>query len=139
MSLVFVLKLLPVLIAGVCIVFACLPERYRTISQPVITDGEVVSQVTQRIYRHHNEIQTIAPVVRYMTAQGERTATSRQFVPEWQYRWKQGDSIRICYSKLQPDVFQICQDSKTEWRKFILLTIGIGTLIAYTVLGVQYF
>lgn len=135
---VLILKLLPILVAGICILLACLPKQHRNIKQPVIIEGEIISQVTQKIYRNHSEIETIAPVVRYMTEQGEQIATSRQFFPEWQYDWKQGDNIRICYSKLQPDIFQICQDSKSEWKKLILLTIGIGTLIAYAVLWVEY-
>ncbi|MDE7094478.1 MAG: hypothetical protein K2O52_06175, partial [Oscillospiraceae bacterium] len=87
---ILILKLLPILIAGICILLACLPEQHRNIKKPVITEGEIISQVTQRIYRNHSEIETIAPVVRYMTEQGEQIATSRQFFPEWQYYWKQG-------------------------------------------------
>ena len=136
---ILVLKLLPILIAGICILLSCLPEWHKNIKKPVITDGEIISQVTQRIYRNRSEIETTAPVVRYMTEQGEQIATSQQFFPEWQYSWKQGDKIRICYSKLQPNVFQICQDSKTQWRKIILLTIGIGSLIAYAVLWIKYY
>ncbi|MDE6004206.1 MAG: hypothetical protein K2G88_02335 [Oscillospiraceae bacterium] len=139
MNLILILKLLPVLIAGICILLACLPKRYKNIAKPVITEAEIISQVTQKIYHNHSEIETIAPVVRYMTEQGEQVATSRQFFPEWQYYWKQGDKIKICYSKLQPSIFQICQDSKTQCKKLILLTIGIGILLAYAVLWVQYY
>ncbi|MDE5769706.1 MAG: DUF3592 domain-containing protein [Oscillospiraceae bacterium] len=134
----FILELIPVLIGLLCVILAFLPERHPGMKQLVFTDGEVISRVTQKIYRHHSEIEMFAPVVKYDTEHGERIVTSQHFVPEWQYPWKRGDKIRICYSKINPDRFRICQDSKTQWRRMMLCTFGIGTILAEIVLLLQY-
>ena len=131
-------RILPVLIGMLCIVTALLPERYREIRNPVITEGEVISIVTQRIYRNHSEIHALAPMVRYQTEHGEIKAASRQFVPDWQFVYKTGDKVRICYEKSQPDKFRICHDNAWQFRRTLCLTVGIGILTAYAVLQIQY-
>lgn len=138
-NLYLILELIPVLIGLLCMILAFLPDRRLSgLKQPVFTDGEVVSYVTQKIYRHHSEIEMFAPVVKYSVEHQERTAVSQHFVPEWQYPWKRGDKIRICYSKTNPAQFRICQDSKAQWRRMALCTFGIGTIFAEIVLLLQY-
>lgn len=138
LNLYVVLELIPVLVGLLCVVIAFLPERHAGLREPVFTDGEVISRVTQKIYRNHSEVEMFAPVVRYTSESGELTATSQHFVPEWQYPWKRGDQIRICYSRSHPEQFRICQDSKTQWRRIALCTFGIGTILAEIVLLLQY-
>lgn len=137
MNLVLILELFPFLVGLSCVILAFVP-RHSGLKQPVFTDGEVVSHVTQKIYRNHSETEMFAPVVKYNTEQGEHTAVSQHFVPEWQYAWKRGDQIRICYSRVSPDQFRICQDGKAQWRRIVLCTIGIGTILAEIMLLLQY-
>lgn len=135
---ILLLELLPVLIALACIAAAFVPVRRSRISHPCYTKGIVVAHRTQRMYKHRSETEAFAPVVRYNTPKGEITAASRVYVPEWQYRHKIGDQVQICYHAQQPDIFQICRDGG-EWRRGVLLTLGIGTLLAYGVLWIQYY
>lgn len=128
--------LMPVLIALGCIAAALIPTGHN-VPHPCYTEGIVVAHKSQKIYRNHSETEAIAPVVCYQTPDGEITATSRSYVPEWQYRHRIGDRVKICYNAQQPDIFRICGDG-SPWRKGILLTVGIGTLLAYGVLWVQY-
>lgn len=129
---------LPVLIGLVCIVLAFVPVRRGRIPHPCYTEGIIAGRRSQRMYRHHNEAELFAPVVRYSTPQGEITAVSRTYLPEWQYGFRTGDTVKICYHAQQPDVFIICSDS-SGWRRGVLLTIGLGTILAYGVLWLQYF
>ena len=131
-----VLMLMPVLIALGCIAAALLPVGHK-VPHPCYTEGIVVAHRSQRIYRHRNETEAFAPVVRYTTPNGEITAASRSYVPEWQYRHRTGDKVKICYNAQQPDLFRICGDG-SAWRRGVLLTVGIGTLLAYGVLWIQY-
>lgn len=128
--------LMPVLIALGCIAAALIPTGHH-VPHPCYTEGIVVAHKSQKIYRNRSEIEALAPVVRYNTPDGEITATSRSYVPEWQYPHRIGDRVKICYHAQQPDVFRICGES-SPWRKAVLLTVGIGTLLAYGVLWIQY-
>lgn len=131
------IELLPVMIGLVCIAAAFFPVRSGKVAHPCYTEGTVVAYRSQRMYRHHSETEALAPVVRYTTPDGEITAVSRHYVPEWQYRHQSGDRVKVCYNAQQPDVFRICGDGG-EWRKGVLLTVGIGTLLSYGVLWIQY-
>ena len=132
------LLLSPVLAAVICIILAFVPVRKGRIAHPVCTTGTVVGSRCQRVYKNRSETDSFAPVVRFRTEQGvEITAASRCYLPEWQYRRRTGDRVKICYDRTQPDVFCLCDES-SEWRKIALLTFGIGTLAAYAVLWVQY-
>lgn len=131
------LLLLPVLAAVGCIIAAFIPVRKGRIAHPVCTMGTVVGKRTQRVYRNHSETEAYAPVVRYETTQGEIVSASRYYLPDWQYHRRTGDRVKVCYDRTQPDLFCLCDES-SHWRKITLLTFGIGTLVAYAVLWVQY-
>ena len=128
---------LPVLIGVCCIGAAFIPVRKGRIAHPVYTVGTVVGSRRQTVWRNRSETESLAPVVRFETASGEITAVSRYYLPEWQYRRKTGDKVKICYDRTQPDVFCLCDESST-WHRTALLTFGIGTLAAYGVLWEQY-
>ncbi|MBE6877529.1 MAG: DUF3592 domain-containing protein [Ruminococcus sp.] len=132
------LKLLPVLIGISCIIIGWIPECHRTIRNPEFTKGEIVGTVTQKIFQKHSEAFSFAPVVRYHTAQGERESTARNFVPEWQYHYRTGDKIIICYDKSNPQIFEIHNGSRYAFRKTLCMTAGIGILTACAVLWIQY-
>lgn len=132
---IWVIRLLPAAAALVCIVLGLLPQR-RGVSHPVMTEGTVIGSRRQRIPQRRGEIEVFAPVVCYATPDGEIEAVSRDFVPEWQYDHHPGDLVQLCYDAQQPDVFRLTKGG--TWRRVICLTIGIGTLIAYGVLLVQY-
>ena len=135
---IWLLKLLPVLIGIICIIIAWIPEHDKSIKTPVVTQAEVIDCVTQKMFRKQGEIISYAPVVRYQTEQGEFTATARVFVPEWQYRYRTGEKITICYEKTNPYIFGIRNGSRFEVRKLLCMTAGIGILTAYAVLWIQY-
>ena len=128
---------LPVLIAAGCIAAALIPVREGNIAHPAYTVGTVVGNRSQKVWKNRSETESFAPVVRYETEKGEITAASRYYLPEWQYRRRIGDTVKICYDRTQPDVFCLCDESST-WRKTALLTFGIGTLAAYGILWGQY-
>ncbi|MCR4647245.1 MAG: DUF3592 domain-containing protein [Oscillospiraceae bacterium] len=132
---IWLIRLVPAVIAVLCIILAFVPGRRGKIDHPAAAQGEVVGTRTQKIYRHGNEILAFAPVVRYQTPGGEITSASRNYVPEWQYNYHLGDAVDITYNTQQPDLFVMNPD--THLRKCILLTIGIGTLIAGAALWVQ--
>ena len=131
------LYLLPVLVALICIVLAFLPVKREKVSHPGYTDGVIIGHRTQMVTSHRTETKAFAPVVQYTVQGREITAAARNYVPEWKYTYRVGDKVRICYHTKQPDLFQLCPKNST-WRKGILLTVGIGTLLAYGVLMVQY-
>lgn len=132
-----IVLLLPVLAAAGCILAAFIPVRKGRISHPVYTVGTVVGKRTQKVYQNRSEAEAYAPVVRYETEQGEITAASRYFLPDWQYHRRLGDRVKLCYDRTQPELFCLCDES-SHWRRTALLTFGIGTLLAYGVLWVQY-
>ncbi len=131
------LRILPILIALVCIGLAFLPERHRTIKNPIYTEGVIIGKNAQRIQQGRTETEAFAPICRYTVGDKEITATSRDFVPDWQYRYLNGQQVKICCNQHQPDIFQIC-GNHSEWKRGILLTFGIATLLAYGVLLWQY-
>ncbi len=133
---IILLRLLPVLIGLLCIIAAFVPGRRNRVAHPCDTWGIVVGCRTQPVYQHRGEAQAFAPVVRYTTDKGEITAVSRHYVPEWQYGYRTGDRVKIRYDTQQPDVFCICGSGR--WRRGMLMTVGIGTILAYGVLWVQY-
>ena len=135
---ILILKLFPVLIGVIGIIIAWIPERDKRVKTPVLAEGEIIGHVTQKMFRKHSEIISYAPVVRYETEQGEVTATAGVFVPEWQYRYRAGDKITICYEKTNPQIFGIRKGSRFEIRKLVCMTVGIGILTAYAVLWIQY-
>lgn len=129
---------LPVILAAGCILFAFLPVRKGKIAHPVYTVGIVVGSRSQRVWTNRSETESFAPVLRYETEQGEITAVSRYYVPEWQYHRRAGDQVKLCYDRTQPDVFILCDESN-YWRKTALLTFGIGTLAAYGILWGRFY
>lgn len=129
------LKLLPVMVSLLCIVLAFLPER-SGISRPAHAEGVVISSAVQRVWRHHSEIQALAPVVTFTAGEREISAAAKQFVPEWQYAFHPGDRVRICYDRAHPERFRVCGGNR--FRRAVLLTFGIGTLAAYGILWVQF-
>lgn len=129
-------KIFPVVIGILCIIIAWIPER-KKLKSPVFAEAEIIDSVTQKMFRKHSETLFYAPVIRYQTEQGIVTATDRTFVPEWQYRYQKGDKIKICYEKLNPQIFWIQNDSRSELRKILGMTLGIGILTAYAVLWMQ--
>lgn len=135
------IMLLPILISlcltAVAILLRCSSKK--GIRQPVYTDAVVISKVTQMGYHNHSTVELSAPVVRYRTQQGERTATYRRYVPEWQYRYKTGDTIRICYEKENSANFRICHDPSNQWKSDLLLCVAGAIFLAYVVLGIQYY
>ena len=131
------LRIMPILIALICIGLAYLPKSHKSIRNPVYTDAIIVGKNAQRIQRNRTETEAFAPVCRYIAGGREITATSREYLPDWQYSYLNGQQVKICYDEQQPDLFQICGNI-SEWRKAVLLTIGIGTLLAYFVLLLQY-
>ncbi len=135
---IWILEFLPVIAGILCIAAAWIPERHKAIREPVITDGEVVGSASQKVFQKHSEAFLFAPVVRYHTPQGEQKSTARNFVPEWQYAYRIGDVISICYEKSRPDLFEIRNGSRYQFRKTLCLTAGIGILAAYAVLRIQY-
>ena len=132
------LKLLPVLTGILCIIIGILPERHPNMKNPIFTEGEVIGSMTQKIFQKHSEAFSFAPVVQYHTEQGEQKATARTFTPEWQYHYRTGDKITVCYEKSQPQVFEIHNGSRYEFRKKLCFTAGFGILAAYVILWVQY-
>ena len=135
MTLADAVSLLPLAAAAVCIVLAFLP-LHRAIRRPVKTEAVVVRRAEQRIWRSGSEIVAYAPVIRYRTRTGERTVTLRRFVPEWQYRYRTGEQIKVCYSAEREE--DVCILEQGGWRQGVLLTLGIGTAIAWIVLHVMY-
>lgn len=131
-------RILPVLIALLCFIIGSVPQRIRSIHSPVFTDAEIVGSVSQKVFQKHSESLSFAPVVRYPAELGEITATSRIFVPEWQYHYRPGDHVRICYEKSNPGIFCILNDSRFRFRKLLCFTVGISILIAYGILSIQY-
>ncbi|MEE5992075.1 MAG: DUF3592 domain-containing protein [Oscillospiraceae bacterium] len=131
------LQAFPILIALLCIGLAFLPEHHKSIRNPVYTDGIIVRKNVQRIQKRQTETEAFAPVCRYKVGEREITATSREYFPEWQYHYLNGQQVKICYDEQNPDLFQIC-GNKSEWKKGVLLTVGIGTLVAYFILRLQY-
>lgn len=131
------LLFVPLLLAGGCILAAFIPVRKGHIAHPVYTMGTVVGTQSQRVWHHRSETESCAPIVRYETPQGEITAASRYYLPDWQYHRRTGDRVRICYDRQQPDLFCLCDES-SHWRKAVLLTFGIGTIAAYGILWGQY-
>lgn len=99
----------------------------------------MISKVIQMGYSHRSITEQSAPVVRYMTEDGEKTAAYRHFVPDWQYHYHLGDRIEICYEKENSGMFQICRNRTHTGICFLLLCIGAGTLLAYAVLWLQYY
>ncbi|MBR0485135.1 MAG: DUF3592 domain-containing protein [Oscillospiraceae bacterium] len=132
------LSLLPVLIGGGCIVIGCLPEHHRNIRNPEFTEGEIVGTVTQKLFQKHSETLSFAPVVQYQTVQGGQKASARNFVPEWQYHYRTGDKITVCYDRNHPELFEIHNGNGYAFRKILCITAGIGILTAYAVLCIQY-
>ena len=132
---IFFLKLLPFVLSLFCVVLAFLPER-GGIARPAYAEGVVISSAVQRIWRHHSEIQALAPVVTFTAGKREISAAARQFVPEWQYAFHTGDRVRICYDRAHPERFRVCGGN--SFRRTVLLTLGIGTLAAYGILWVQF-
>lgn len=128
------LKLLPVMVSLLCIMLAFLPER-SGIARPAYAEGVVISSVVQRIWRHHSEIQALAPVVTFTGGGREISAAAKRFVPEWQYTFHTGDKVRICYDREYPERFRVCGGN--SFRRAVLLTLGIGTLAAYGILWVR--
>ncbi len=134
-------KLMPLLLAAGCIAAGLLQKvQHRSrLRCPVYTEAVVVSCVRQQMYRQRAVVETLAPVVSYTTPQGEQSAASRRFVPEWQYRYRTGEKVRICYEKTQPGLIEICDDSSSTLRRDVLLALGFGILLAYAVLWIQYY
>lgn len=133
---IWLIRLVPAVIAVICIILAFVPGRRGKIAHPAHAAGTVVGSRTQMIYRNGNEVTAYAPVVRYQTEKGEITAASREYVPEWQYGYRNGDKTEVIYDTQQPDLFVLKPDGSR--RKTILLTVGIGTLIAGAALWIQY-
>lgn len=135
------IQLLPVLVslclAAAAILLRCTNKR--GIKHPVYTDAIVVSKVTQMGYHNHSTVELSAPVVRYRTEQGERTAIYRRYVPDWQYRYRNGETIRICYEKNNHGKFQICHDQGNRWKSDLLFSVAGMILVAYVVLWIQYY
>ena len=134
---IWLIRLAPAAIALICIVLAFVPVRRGKVAHPVTVRGTVTGSRIQKIYRSGNELQALAPVVRYETERGEITAASRDYLPEWQYRYHIGDAVEVVYDKMQPDLF-VLNGGGNVWRRTALLTAGIGTLIAGAVLWLQY-
>ena len=134
---ILLLQIMPILIAVICIGLAYLPTSRKSIRNPAYTDGIIVGKNAQRIQRSRTETEAFAPICRYTAGGREITATSREYLPDWQYNYLNGQQVKICYDEHQPDLFQIC-GNKSEWRKAIFLTAGIGTLLADLVLLLQY-
>lgn len=135
-----IIKLLPILFAAACFLAAFWQMRKRKgrIRQPVYTEAVVISKVTQTEYRHRSLVGQSAPVVRYTTENGEKSAAYRFFVPDWQYDYHTGDKVEICYEKENPGIFQICRERSNVWKCHLLLCVGTVTLLAYAVLWLQY-
>ena len=134
---IWLIRLAPAVIAVICVILAFVPVRRSKVAHPVNVTGTIVGSRIQKIYRNGNELQALAPVVRYETASGEITAASRDYLPEWQYGYHSGDTVELTYDKEQPDVF-VLRSSGSDWRRAAFLTAGVGTLIAAGVLWVQY-
>lgn len=136
-----VIRILPVVFAFCCIAGALYLRFSRRcgIRNPKYTQATVVSRIKQVSYRHGSAVEQYAPVMRYMTEQGEQTAPARSFVPDWQFRYREGEQVEICYDEKHPGIFQICRSSGREVRSMLLFAVGITTLLAYAVLWVQYY
>ena len=135
------IRLLPVLVS-LCLAVAAILlrcSRKRGIRHPIFTDATVVSKVTQMGYHNHSTVELSAPVLRYHTEQGEKTATYRKYVPDWQYRYKIGDTIRICYEKENNGKFQICHEQSDRWKSDLIFCVAGTILVAYAVLLIQYY
>ncbi len=134
------LRALPVIFAAVCILTGLFLPRLtrRRIRRPVYTKAEVVSCVTQQVYKKRTPVTLQAPVLRFGTSRGEVTAPSADFLPEWQYRYTKGQTVTICYEEARPAHFVICAQPGGDVRRILLLTAGVGTLLAYAVLWLQY-
>ncbi len=134
------IELIPVVAALLCFAAALgihLNQK-KGIRHPIYTEATIVGEVTQTHYHNRSEVMVIAPKVRYMTEQGEQLAASRHFMPEWQYRYHRGDKIRICYQRENPGLFRICRTNGEEWCRNGFLVAGVGILLAYAVLRMQY-
>ncbi len=137
---IFWIEMIPVAAALLCFAaalgFHC--RKNKGIRHPVYTDATVIGEVQQIHYRSRTEVLFLAPQVKYMTEKGEMTATDRHFMPEWQYRYRRGEKIRICYQKENPGLFRICRTAGEEWCRNGFLIAGVGILLAYAVLRMQY-
>ncbi len=134
------LRLTPLLLGALCIAAGLLLPLLsrKRIRHPVYTQATVVSSVRQQVYQNRSVIEAIAPVVRYETERGEITVTAKHFLPEWQYRYRNGDSVRICYDRSRPEHFAFCDSTGSRTGRVLLLTAGIGMMLAYGILWVQY-
>ncbi len=137
---IYFIALLPILFAIGCTIAALWLRRSRRsgIRCPVYTEAVVVSKVTQMGYRHHSMVEQSAPVVRYQTEHGEQMAAYRKFMPEWQYSYRIGETVQICYEKENPNHFLICRNDSHVRFSNLLLCIAVGTILAYAVLWLQY-
>ncbi len=135
------IRMLPVLFALGCFIAGIFVRKgsRRGIRHPVYTQAVVVSKVSQTGYRHHAIVEQSAPVVRYRTESGEITSTCRNYVPEWQYTYRIGEQISICYDKENQTLFRICRNQGNIWYSSLLLVTGAGTLLAYAALLLQYY
>lgn len=132
--------LLPVMVSVLCIISAFLLPVFhrRKLKKPISVCAKVVSESVQRVYKNRSEVLSVAPVLEFETPDGLVRAVSHSFVPEWQYRYRRGEKVWICYDGMDTSKFYICHDRNTEWQKTALLTAGGGILFAYGVLWMKY-
>ncbi len=136
----FWIEMIPIAASLLCFAAAAVvhASKSRGVRHPVYTEATVVDTVRQVQYRNRTEIERFAPRIRYMTEQGEQTVTSQHYMPEWQYRYQKGDIINICYQKDNPGRFQICRTVHQELCRNLFLIVGVGIIVAYAVLRLQY-
>ncbi|MBQ8928689.1 MAG: hypothetical protein IJ055_10520 [Oscillospiraceae bacterium] len=129
----------PVIVSVLCIVLGLVPELHPQIRHRRYVRARVTGSAVQRVHRRGSgEMRALAPRLRFETDEGPVDAVSRRFLPEWQYSYRTGEEIRICYDARNPSLCEPVRH-RHSLRRPVCLCVGIGTLIAYTALAVQYY
>lgn len=129
----------PVVLAVLCILTALLPTPHLRIRRRRYTMARVTGCAVQQVHRRGSgTMRAMAPRLQFRTDAGEVQAVSRQFLPEWQYSYRTGEEIRICYDAGNPALCEPAQH-RHSLRRPVCLSLGIGTLAAYAALLLQYY
>lgn len=133
--------LVPVII-GVLLIISGLILRKKPrgrVKNGIFTEALVIDTAEREAFLKRSPYKAKAPIVEYETEKGYVRAIYPYFVHEDYYKYRPGDTIKICYNRSNTNKFHIEEDGSHSEISACLIGGGAFIIASALILWLRYF
>ncbi len=131
----------PVILGAILVIAGIIVKKRPRgkIKNGIYTQAYIIDTAERTAYYKRNPYRTKSPIVEFETQENKSVrAVYAYFIHEDSYKYRIGDTIKICYDKKNTNRFHIEDDGSHSEISTILIGAGATMIAAVILLAVRY-